>query len=284
MLLLTVVCCIPFCAAVIVKKKEQKVLFIGNSLTFYNDMPQTLQKMIDEQQLNIKIDQFTLPGCRLTWFAANIEHNNNSHLRAQKNETPMGVKKILSDKWDYVILQEGGGDPLIPYLQMYSFEPSLLFLDSIIRSIKARTVIYQAFTGNEFPRQLCKDKSSLDDFVLYPGTVTHSLLETRQSCSNYYKNSTEEFHDIKLEYDKMAKRTKAGMVKIGYAFEAFKKSNRNINLYAPDNGHPSKQGSYLIACMFFKYFTGKPLTLVKYAATLDAKEAAIIRKFADTIK
>ena len=284
MLFLAVLFNLPNCSAVITKKKEQKVLFIGNSLTFYNDMPQTLQKMIDEQQLNIKIDQLTLPGSRLTFFATLVQEKNGSYVRAKPNETPIGVKKILSSNWDYVVLQEGGGDALLPYLQMFSFEPSVMFLDSVVRSVKAKTVLYQGFTGNKFPTQICKEKSSLDMCVLYPEAVTHSLLKAKQTCSNYYNNSTEEFRDLKLEYDKMAKRIHAGLVNIGYEFEAFKKSNKNINLYGPDNGHPSQQGSYLMACLFFKYFTGRSLTNVKYAATLDIKEAATIRKFADSIK
>lgn len=38
------------------------VLFIGNSLTYFHDMPQTLQMMLDETHPNIEIDQSTFPG------------------------------------------------------------------------------------------------------------------------------------------------------------------------------------------------------------------------------
>ena len=48
------------------KKGEINVLFIGNSLTYYNDMPQILQKIFKTQNLNFKISQSTYPGISLT--------------------------------------------------------------------------------------------------------------------------------------------------------------------------------------------------------------------------
>jgi len=41
--------------------EELNVLFIGNSLTFYHDMPQMVQKMLNETNPNIKIHQSTFP-------------------------------------------------------------------------------------------------------------------------------------------------------------------------------------------------------------------------------
>jgi hypothetical protein len=102
-------------------------------------------------------------------------------------------------------------------------------------------------------------------------------------CSNNFNNSRDEFGEIRTEYDKMTKKLNADMVRVGYAFEAFKKKNKNINLYESDGLHPSRQGSYLIACLFFKYLTHRTLNNVKYAADLDTKQAKIIRKFANKI-
>lgn len=45
--------------------QEINFLFIGNSLTYYNDMPQMLQNMMNETNQKIKIDQFTFPGLSL---------------------------------------------------------------------------------------------------------------------------------------------------------------------------------------------------------------------------
>ncbi|WP_235982502.1 hypothetical protein [Gelidibacter maritimus] len=36
--------------------EELNVLFIGNSLTYYHEMPQTFQKMLNETNTNITLD------------------------------------------------------------------------------------------------------------------------------------------------------------------------------------------------------------------------------------
>jgi hypothetical protein len=46
--------------------QEKKILFIGNSLAYYFDMPQMLEKMFNENNtVNYKIAQITLPGIQL---------------------------------------------------------------------------------------------------------------------------------------------------------------------------------------------------------------------------
>lgn len=67
------------------KSKEVNVLFVGNSLTYYNDMPQKLQGMLDEQNSNIKIDQITYPGFSLS------RHLNNMIVSKSEN----GVNTIV---------------------------------------------------------------------------------------------------------------------------------------------------------------------------------------------
>jgi hypothetical protein len=275
------------CAAVTVNKKEKRVLFIGNSLTSYHNMPQTLQRMMDEKKLNIKIEQLTYGGFRLAQYATLIDYveNGNKYSRkVRKNEVPVGVKTILSKKWDFVVLQEAGGCPLVPYFQMYSFEPTLIFFDSIIKSIKGKTVLYQDYPGTKFPKQLYLEKRQIDSNFAFPANANYSpniLISTR---SNHFNNSGEQFHEIKKVYDKMAKKLNAGLVKVGYAFEEFKKTNKDISLYESDNSHPSSEGSYLIACLFYKYITGLAPADIKYSADLDVRQAELIRKFAGTIR
>jgi hypothetical protein len=280
--LLLAICNIHYCAAGFVDK-EKKVLFIGNSLTANNDMPQTLQKMLEESGLHIYIAQLTVGGFELAQFAAYTENGGGEYRRCIKGEVPVGVKKILSEKWDLVVLQERGGSVLIPCFNEYSFKPSLLFLDSIIRSVKAKTVIYQGYAANEYPHYICEEPNRLFFDRLYPDTALATNMQPN-CCSKHFENHTDEFQLLQAEYDKMARCTEAGLVRVGYAFEAFKKANKTIPLYGSDNFHPSRQGSYLIACLFYRYITKTSLAKVKYAAGLDAKEAAAIRGFADGVE
>jgi len=279
------------CNAGEIIKKQKKVLFLGNSVIFYNNMPLTLQKMIDEQNLNIKIDQLTFPGWLLVNHATLVErYIKDQYVRAEGNEIPISVKKILSEKWDMVILQEIGGFTLIPEFNEISFEPSLIFLDSIIKSINSKTVLFQEYSTNNFPWQICKNKKEIETFYSFIQRDDNNnkytpMLSDFSCCSKSFKNSSEKFYELKNEFDFMAKKLNAGLVKVGFAFEGLKKKYPNISVYASEEDpHPSPQGSYLIACLFFKYVTGKNLKNVKYAAGLDQKDALLIRQFADIIK
>lgn len=264
--------------------KPKFLLFIGNSLTYYNDMPQMLQKMFDEQHVNVKVEQLTLAGASLVSYAKLVENEPDIYVAAAGNEVPVGVMKIKGKKWDYVVVQENGS-VVNPCFRYQSFEPSLVFLDSIIKRVGAKTVIYEHFAGNKFPHQTCIGKKELEVYLLLaPRGTKPNILEIDPCCSNIYYNSTDEYRELKQEYSKMAKQLNAGLVKIGLGYETLKKLQPSISLYDIDNCHPSKQGSYLMACMFYKYFTGRDASVIKYCADLDSQQAQTIRRIAASIR
>ena len=51
---------------------KTNVLFIGNSLTYYHDMPATVQKMMNETNLYFNSEQSTFPGMSLDGHMNNI--------------------------------------------------------------------------------------------------------------------------------------------------------------------------------------------------------------------
>ena len=69
---------------------NEKILFIGNSFTFYWNLPSQVEKMSIERGLNWEVSHFTVPSARLK------DHWNNPDL-----------KSILeSETFDHVIIQE----------------------------------------------------------------------------------------------------------------------------------------------------------------------------------
>lgn len=72
------------------------VLFVGNSLTFFNNIPQTFKAIAEEQGYYINLDQHTPGG---TGF---VDHITNEDLYAKLDNTV----------WDYVILQPGTAESL----------------------------------------------------------------------------------------------------------------------------------------------------------------------------
>jgi hypothetical protein len=85
--------------------EELNVLFIGNSLTYFYGMPQTLQMMLNETNPNIKIDQSTFPSQSLSGHLSDIitsrTENGISTRKKEEGETTETEIKIVEKKMGY---------------------------------------------------------------------------------------------------------------------------------------------------------------------------------------
>lgn len=94
------------------------VLFVGNSLTYFNDMPQTFKAITENQGFNINVDQHTIGS------AGFDDHLGNIDL----------YQKLDNTVWDYVILQPGTAESIELY------EPLAI---TILRAHQLREKIYE---------------------------------------------------------------------------------------------------------------------------------------------
>lgn len=74
-----------------VSKTEFSVLFIGNSLTYYNDLPKLVKKIAKQKGINISVKTVALPDYAI------VDHWNDGKVQ----------KLIASKKYDFVIIQQG---------------------------------------------------------------------------------------------------------------------------------------------------------------------------------
>jgi hypothetical protein len=109
--------------------KQVRVLFIGNSLTYVNDLPAELRAIVAAgypSGTSLRSEQITPGGCTLQ------KHWNDGKAAA----------KIASGHWDYVVLQE---QSQMPYLdRQQTFHYAGLF-DQEIKKAGAKTVLYMTF-------------------------------------------------------------------------------------------------------------------------------------------
>ncbi len=276
-------------------QEQKKILFIGNSLTFFNEMPQTIQKMMDEQKINIKIDQSTYNGFDLTDHIKSVidEEGNRTHLPS--NVVSRTVSKLRKERWDIVVLQEPTLSVVNPYTRIIRSEPAFLWFDSVIKLGNAKTLLYQGYTTGDyyFPLKNCENALTIKYFdqearERYSDTISTKdelqKLYFTKLCTDSFRNSSDEFVEIKLEYDKIAKKINGHVVPVGFAFQLCKIKFPEIPLYENDkSNHASRQGAYLIACVFFKYITGVSLAKTKYNAGLDDMTARKIRALVEYI-
>jgi hypothetical protein len=72
-----------------------------------------------------------------------------------------------------------------------------------------------------------------------------------------YKNDWYKFPTYVNNFEQIASEVNAIVVPCGKAWEKARAERPNFNLYASDDVHPSSQGSYLNACVFFATLAGR---------------------------
>ena len=117
-----------------------QVLFIGNSFTYFNDMPFTFWNMIRTVDPNARVESLAYGGYTLSQYA--------------DEDTEVGrlaISKIVSYEWDYVILQE---QSLLPCTDPNAFGEAVKKLCDIVSQVGAKVVLYQTWAYEEGSEKL----------------------------------------------------------------------------------------------------------------------------------
>lgn len=103
-----------------------KILFIGNSLTYYNSQPYILWYLANAAGKKLYVDQATIPGAQLSHHVE-IDFTKN---------------KIKAQKWDYVILQEAIGELAFPDYHQRVMANIQILKDNILANHSKTKIIY----------------------------------------------------------------------------------------------------------------------------------------------
>jgi hypothetical protein len=162
------------------KKSEISVLFVGNSLTYYNDVPSKVAALyLSITGKKIKVDMIAEGGLSLE------QHLKKSFV----------VKKIKNNHYYAVVLQDFGGWPLcstqIPACSRNSQSLEKLILLS--EESKAKPIWYSTYqTSENFQRQLSKKVEELSNkFKVDVADIGHYLMKYKQLDSKNNPFSTD---------------------------------------------------------------------------------------------
>ena len=111
--------------------KALNLLFIGNSHTYYNDMPLLVKRRAEEAGYSCRVTMIAHGG----WFLA------------QHAEEPDVRFNILYGKYDYVILQEYAH----PFVPEESFREAAVKLNALIRQACGKPIIYETWARKDEP-------------------------------------------------------------------------------------------------------------------------------------
>ncbi len=103
--------------------RKINILFIGNSLTYYNGMPQIFKRIAKSKDKNVYVEALTKSKYILPWFYTEGEY----------------LSKFNSRKWDYIVLQDGAHRPID---SLEAFYDDIRIFDKEIKKINATTVLF----------------------------------------------------------------------------------------------------------------------------------------------
>lgn len=227
------------------KSKEKiNVLFIGNSLTYYYDMPQTLQKMINETNSNFSIEQSTFPGMSLDGHLNSIieSRNENGGISTRQKvdgEITETEIKLKEKKWDIIILQTGAVNVLIPENREIKINKAVSDIKDLANNPNCDFILFSTWPSkNEYPEQYC-----------YPSRMIDKSIEKDRCCSPSLENLEQETKLINESYDLVAQKNSLLKSDNGNKFYEVLTKHPEIELYE-DDSHPNKYGAFLNACVF----------------------------------
>lgn len=231
------------CAVVAQEAKQDslKLLFVGNSYTYYNDLPKMVYEIAKTQKQKLSVTSVTKGGERL-----------KGHLKNEKLR-----QMLTSQKWDFVVLQEQSSSPAKQTETVIAdIYPAAKSLDSLIHvgSPDAKTIFYMTW-GHK--------NGTTHKIENYPLSYTYQGMQER----------------IKTTYLEMTYQNNAVCAPVGMAWQVVRSERPDYQLYTQDCSHPSKLGTYLAANVIYTTIFGQPYQ-TKYTAGFDSEMAEYIQRTA----
>jgi len=225
---------------------NKNVLFIGNSYTYYNNLPDVINSIANSFGDTLFYDSNTPGG-----LTAQGHWNNATTLT-----------KIQQGGWDYVSIQCQSQEPSFSAGQVASQTfPYVKSLDSLVQASNscAETIYFMTWGRKNGDQANCP---------LYPPVCTYDGMQQR----------------LRESYLLFADSTNASVSPVGAAWKIFRTQYPNIDLYSPDESHPSLHGTYLAACVFYSSLFHKSSSGSTYVpGGISAIEASYIQDVASAL-
>ena len=231
-------------------QEEIRVLFLGNSYTYVNDLPKIIEDIATNENKVFKHASVTPGGCTLF----------------QHVESQTSLSKIRQGNWDFVILQEQSQLPVIDYYRHNTLKPSYKALyDSImLYNPNAKVVGYMTW-GRRYGGQQCVNfgeglycSADFVDFNHMQDTLTAAYCENAYATTSY-------------------------VAPVGEAWKAALATDPSLVLHSNDNSHPSYDGSYLAACVFYSVFWNKTPIGIYHDKQIDEAKAELLQTIANDV-
>lgn len=215
------------------------VFFAGNSYTAVNDLPQMVADIAQSMGDEMVYASNTPGGCTFEMHCSNAS-----------------MDQICRGGWDFVVLQEQSQLPAFP-IEMVE-EMVFPFAAQLVDSTYAFNSDGEAMFFMTWGR-----KNGDTEFGgEYP------MMSTYQGMDSL----------LYARYMYMGEANDASVCPVGRLWHHLRDTHSEIELYTPDESHPSLAGSYAAACAFYTMLYGRDPDSITYDAGLSLKTASLIRQ------
>jgi hypothetical protein len=222
-----------------------RVLFLGNSYTSYNNLPQ-LVKDLSTSAGKVLITDVNMPG----------GFTISGHLN-----DPTSIAKVSQGNWDYVVVQEQSQLPTIDYYRYNDMYPSLTNLKMFVEQFSpcAKLITYMTW-GRRYGGQQC------DPNGVYCSPVFTGFNHMQDSLTSAYMQISDMLN--------------IQCAPVGVAWQQVL-NDTNLVLHSADNSHPNMDGSYLAACAIYSSIWKAPSSGIAFNAGIAASRAAYYQSKSD---
>lgn len=218
--------------------EAKKILFIGNSYT--SQCSDTITELFKNESPEWKLTFHTKSGKDLAY-----------HL-ADPGTKPM----ILSQKWDFVILQEQSQKSGLGGKFSQGFQDAVSSFSKIIQKNGSTPCLYLTWGRKAGDKKNPK---------IYPD----------------YQSMQKK---ISAAYFEAGKNNQALILPVGLAYSKIKQEDQALfrSLYKKDGSHPSVIGAYVVSSVFWAGLTGKDPSTIQWRGKIEKPKAVRLRQAAQT--
>ncbi|MCT4616253.1 MAG: PKD domain-containing protein [Marinifilaceae bacterium] len=224
---------------------EKKVLFLGNSYTSYNNLPEMVKLMAESSGDKLTYDKNTPGGCNL-----------QNHANSQVNHD-----KINSKDWDYVVIQAQSQE--LSWGEDYNTGTQYDYINNLYNKIKTNNansdILFYMTWGRKY--------GDINNCNNFPWTCTYEGMDEA----------------IRTAYLNMAKYFHSSVSPVSVVWREIINNHHEINLYYSDDNHPSKIGSYTAACCFYTMIFNKDPKLIDWDSDIDSSITNTIKEITNRL-
>jgi PKD repeat protein len=220
--------------------KVYRVLFIGNSYTAYNDLPNTFAQLSNGLGDSVYVNSNSIGSATF-----NMQSTNATT-----------ISLLQQGNWDFVVLQGQSQEPSFPPSQVQTQTyPYAKTLDSMAKAYNPCAEVFYYMTWG-------RKNGDASNCANYPPICTYAGMQQR----------------LKESYQYMAQSNASSTAPVGIVWQKVRNTDSTIELYNPDESHPSVHGTYLAACTFYQSFFQKVIPNTAFvSAGITPAQATIIQ-------